>query len=203
MRETAPLDFWFDYSSPYSYLLAEQIEALASRFGRRVRWRPILLGPVFQATGSAPLTMQYPPKAAYALRDFARSARFLGLPYRQPDNFPQATQYAARATYWLQENAADRATPFALDCFRALFVHNADLSALPTVLEIAAKHGVDREILAAAVQGQALKSRLRAACEEALILGVFGAPYVLVDGEAFFGADRLPQLERWLESGGF
>lgn len=96
-----PIDFWFDFSSPYGYLMSEKIDALAAQYGRKVRWHPILLGIVFKATGSAPLTLQNPAKAEYSLRDFARSARFMGIPYHQPDKFPLATQNAARAYYWL------------------------------------------------------------------------------------------------------
>lgn len=203
MTDQGSIDFWFDYSSPYSYLLGEKIDALAARYGRSVRWRPILLGIVFKATGSAPLTLQFPPKADYAVRDFARSARFLDLPYRHPDVFPLATQYAARATYWFQAHMPAEAHAFARACFHAVFVDNTDLSALDAVLEIAARHGVDRQTLAEAVQGPALKEQLRAACDEALAAGVFGAPYVVIDGEPFFGADRLPQIERWLATGGF
>lgn len=199
----APIDFYFDFSSPYSYLLSEKIDALAARFGRSVRWRPILLGAVFKASGSAPLTLQFAPKAAYSILDFQRSARFMGLPYRHPDVFPMASQYAARACYWLDEQQAALARPFAQAVFRALFVDNTDISSLDNVLEIAARCGVDRDILSAAAQSPELKARLKNEVDAAIALGVFGAPYLLIDGEPFFGADRLPQIERWLETGGF
>ena len=133
------IDFYFDFSSPYSYLLSEKIDALAARFGRTVRWRPILLGAIFKAAGSAPLTLQYSPKAAYSILDFDRSARFMGLPYRHPDVFPIASQYAARACYWLEEHQPTAARPFAQAVFRALFVDNTDISPLDTVLEIATR----------------------------------------------------------------
>ncbi|HTY99675.1 MAG TPA: DsbA family protein, partial [Rhodocyclaceae bacterium] len=71
------IDFYFDFTSPYSYLASEAIDGLAARFGRQVRWRPILLGAVFQAVGTVSLVKQ-PDKADYSLRDFARSARYLG-----------------------------------------------------------------------------------------------------------------------------
>lgn len=198
-----PIDFYFDFSSPYSYLLSEKIDALAARFGRSVRWRPILLGAVFKASGSAPLTLQFAPKASYSVLDFQRSARFMGLSYRHPDVFPIASQYAARACYWLEETQPAQARPFAQAVFRALFVDNTDISSLDSVLEIAARCGVDRDSLAAAVQGPALKARLKTEVEAAIAHGVFGAPYIVIDGEPFFGADRLPQIERWLEKGSF
>ncbi len=198
-----PIDFWFDFSSPYGYLMSEKIDALAAQYGRKVRWHPILLGIVFKATGSAPLTLQNPAKAEYSLRDFARSARFMGIPYRQPDKFPLATQNAARAYYWLHGQDCALARQFAHAAFRALFVENRDISAPETVLEIATNLGVDHAALEAGLQSPEIKARLKEEVDNALKIGVFGSPHVLIDGEAFFGADRLPQIERWLESGGF
>lgn len=203
MSDKAPIDFWFDFSSPYSYLMSEKIDALAGRFGRKVRWHPILLGIVFKATGSAPLTLQNPAKAAYSLHDFERSARFMGIPYRHPGKFPLATQNAARAYYWLDGQDCTLARQFAHAAYRGLFIDNMDISSPEAVLEIAAKIGVDRHDLASALQSPDLKEKLKEQCDAALKAGVFGSPHIVIDGEAFFGADRLPQIERWLESGGF
>lgn len=198
-----PIDFWFDFSSPYSYLLNEKIDALAARFGRTVRRHPILLGIVFKATGSAPLTLQFPAKAEYSLLDFARSARFMGIAYRHPDKFPLATQNAARVYYWLEAQDADLARRFAQAVFRALFAENRDVSSPETVLEICDEIGVDRSKAADAMPDETLKARLKQEVDAAIAQGVFGAPWVVIDGEPFFGADRLPQIERWLETGGF
>ena len=198
-----PIDFWFDFSSPYGYLLSERIDEVAARFGRKVRWHPILLGVVFRATGSAPLTLQNPAKAAYSLLDFARSARFMGIPYRHPTRFPLATQNAARAYYWLHGEDCALARRFAHAVFRALYGDDRDISAPDVVLEIAAILGVDRSSLEAALQNQEIKDRLKDEVDKALAIGVFGSPHVVIDGEPFFGADRLPQIEKWLETGGF
>lgn len=201
--DKSPIDFWFDFSSPYSYLLSERIDALAARFGRKVRWHPILLGVVFKTTGSAPLTLQVPAKANYWLIDFERSARFMGIPYRHPSQFPLATQNAARAYYWLHGQDCALARAFAHAVFRALFADNRDISPPEAVLDIAASLGVDRVALEAALQDPAIKERLKNEVDNAIKIGVFGAPYVLIDGQPFFGADRLPQIEKWLETGGF
>ena len=95
-----PIDFWFDFSSPYSYIASELIDDLAVKHGRRVKWRPIMLGAAFKATGSS-LLINVPLKGEYSKRDFDRSARFHGLPYKFPPRFPLATQLAARGYYWL------------------------------------------------------------------------------------------------------
>ena len=204
MTDSAPpLDFYFDFSSPYGYLMSEKIDAVAARHGRKVRWHPILLGVIFKATGSAPLTLQNPAKAAYSIHDFERSARFMGVPYRHPTHFPLATQNAARAYYWLHGQDCALARRFAHATFRALFVADRDISAPETVREIAADLGVDRDSLAAALQSPEIRARLKAEVDQAMQTGVFGSPHVLIDGEPFFGADRLPQIEKWLETGGF
>jgi 2-hydroxychromene-2-carboxylate isomerase len=198
----APLAFYFDFSSPYGYLASEKIDEIAARHGRQVDWRPILLGVVFRETGCAPLT-QVPLKGEYSRRDFARSARFLGVPYTQPASFPIATQHAARAYYWLHDRPQGAARAFAHAVYRAYFSEGRDISQLDVVLDLAARHGAERDVLAAALAGPTLKARLKDECGAAIGQGVFGSPFIIVDGEPFFGADRLPQLERWLESGGF
>lgn len=198
-----PIDFYFDFSSPYGYLLSERIDELAARHDRKVHWHPILLGIIFKATGSAPLTLQNPAKAAYSLADFERSARFMGIPYRHPSQFPLATQAAARCYYWLHGQDCGLARRFAHAVFRALYIDDRDISAPDTVLDIAAGLGVDRALLAAALQSPELKARLKDEVDQAMQVGVFGSPYVIIDGEGFFGADRLPQIEKWLATGGF
>lgn len=199
----SPIDFWFDFSSPYGYLMAEKIDAIAAQYQRKVRWHPILLGVIFQTTGARPPAEGDGSKAKYVLHDFHRSARHLGIPYRPPTRFPLPTQNAARAYYWLHGQDCTLARQFAHAVYRAFFVDDLDISSPETVLDIAEKLGVDRSTLAAALQSPEVKARLKDEVDLAIQAGVFGSPYVIIDGEAFFGADRLPQIEHWLESGGF
>jgi 2-hydroxychromene-2-carboxylate isomerase len=145
-----PLEFYFDFSSPYGYLASEKIDDLAAGYGRKVRWRPILLGVVFKQTGGAPLTT-LPLKGEYSLHDFSRSARFMGVPYTHPQNFPLATQHAARTFYWLAEQDGETAQDFAHSVFRALYRDGRNVSELDVVLELAARHGIDRARLAEAL----------------------------------------------------
>ena len=197
-----PLLFYFDFSSPYSYLASERIDALAERFGRQVQWRPVLLGAIAKSLGTATLTSQ-PGQADYSVRDFARSARFMDIPYRHPAVFPISTVGAARAYYWLHGQDCARARRFAHEVFRAYFAAGRDVSAVGVVCELAAKVGADGTAVEAGMNDPAIKERLRAETETALTAGVFGVPWIVVDNEAFWGADRLPQIERWLERGGF
>ena len=201
-RSRAPIDFYFDFSSPYGYFAAEKIDALAARFGRTVLWHPFLLGVTFKVTGLAPLPT-IPLKGAYSMHDIERSARYFGLPYRQPSTFPIPTQHAARAFLWLNDRSPAKARDFGLAAYRAYFVEDVNISELGAVLDIAAGVGIDRDELSAVLAGTEIKARLAAEVELGMSRGVFGSPFIIVDGEAFWGADRLPQVERWLAEGGF
>ena len=199
---TEPIEFYFDFTSPYSYLLSEKIDDLAAKHGRKVKWKPIMLGALFKTTGAVPLT-QVPLKGDYSVRDFQRSARFLGVPYVQPSKFPLTTLATARAYYWLHDRDCGLARKFAHAAFRACFTADRDISDPAVVVELAAAQGADGTALAAALGTQEVKDRLKQECDAALARGMFGAPYVIIDGEPFWGADRLPQIEKWLETGGF
>jgi 2-hydroxychromene-2-carboxylate isomerase len=199
----AAIDFYFDFSSPYSYIASEEIEALAERHGREVHWRPILLGVVFKASGGMPLTETYGPRARYSVRDFARAAAYVGVPYRHPSVFPVGAVAASRAVLWLQREAPAQAAPFIHAVFRALFVADRNISDVAVVMELAQKLGINTAQLAAGVQEDSIKNALRTAVEQAIARGVFGAPTLFVDGEMFWGHDRLPQIERWISTGPF
>ena len=198
----APIDFYFDFSSPYGYLASRRIDALAAKHGRKVAWRPILLGVAFKATGGAPLP-SIPIKGAYAMRDFLRSARFHGIPYRQPTTFPVSTISAVRSFYWLQDRDPAKAVELAKALYNAYFVGDLDISKPENVAQVAGKFGVKAEELAAALNDPAVKDRTKKEVDAAVAHGVFGSPYVVVDGEPFWGMDRLDQVERWLAKGPF
>lgn len=196
------IDFYFDFSSPYGYLASTRINALAARHQRRVNWRPILLGPMFKAAGTMPL-VSVPLKGPYSVRDFLRTARLLKTPYTQPATFPIGTQHAARAFYWLTDRDALRAQQFASACYATYFGQGIDISSAEKVADIAAALGEDRAAVLAATAEPAIKERLKNEVDAALAKGVFGSPYIIVDGEPFWGNDRLDQVEAWLATGGF
>ncbi len=197
------LEFFFDFSSPYSYVASESIESIASKCGRTVELKPMLLGAVFKVTGGRPLTELHASKSGYAVHDFARSARFAGLPFKMPTVFPLATVTAARAMVWLQAQRSDEATAFMHAVFRAFFAEDRNISEPAVVANVAAQVGIDAAQLASGVQEQSVKDGLKARVDEAIARGVFGAPTIFVDGEMFWGSDRLAQVERWLERGPF
>lgn len=196
-----PIDFYFDFSSPYSYIANEWIDALAARHGRVVRRRAILLGVTFQAA-ELKSPVSYPIKRDYALRDFARSARFEGLPYLMPSTFPIPTQNAARVFWWLQETqGAEAAAAWTRSAFRAFFTRDIVLSDPAALKALLAESGVDAAAAEAAWNDPVWKDRLRQANEQAIAAGVFGAPFFVIDGEPFWGNDRKLQMERWLGQG--
>ena len=199
---TAPIDFYFDFASPYGYLASHRIDAIGERNGRAVTWRPIMLGAMFKAVGTAPL-VTYPLKGEYSRRDLQRSARALGVELGFPEGFPHGTLAAARGFYWLGESDPGKQKPFAKAFYRAYFGEGRNVSEMEPTADIAASVGIGREAFIAAVQEPAIKDRLKAETNAALERGVFGAPFVFVDGEPFWGVDHLDQVERWLETGGW
>ncbi len=199
---TKSIEFYFDFSSPYSYLAAQQIEALGARHDAEVIWRPFLLGASFKATGIPPL-VQVPWKSDYAKADLAREARRIGVPYAWPDPFPFMSVAAARAFYWLDTQDKARAKQLALAMFHRAFGEGGDIAHAGAVTEIAVAEGHDRAAVTAALQDPDIKERLRQETDGALARKVFGAPFVFVGEQAFWGHDRLPQVEAWLETGGW
>ena len=197
-----PIDFYFDFSSPYGYFAATKIEELAAKHGRAVTWRPILLGAVFKLNGQQPLTT-IPLKGSYAAHDLARSARLFKVPFRLPTKFPVSGTAPSRAFYWLGDRDPAAAKKLALALYHAYFAEDRDISNPEVTGNVAAKLGVDKAELAHALNDAAVKERLRIEVDAAIERGVFGSPYVVVDGEPFWGSDRLDQIDRWMTTGGW
>ncbi|HWI10966.1 MAG TPA: 2-hydroxychromene-2-carboxylate isomerase [Burkholderiaceae bacterium] len=196
------VEFYFDFSSPYSYIASEWIEALAARHGRVVNWRAILLDATFQVTAiKSPVS--YPLKREYTLLDFERSARFAGVPLHLPEDFPIDTINAARIFWWLHAADPGRARDWARHALRALFARGVDLGDPPSLRALAVEFGLDGSQAQDAWNDPQWKAALKAANDAAIALGVFGAPFFIIDGEPFWGNDRRAQIERWLEKGAF
>jgi len=199
----APIEFHFDFSSPYGYLAAQRIEALAARHGRVVDWRPMLLGAAFKLSGMAPLTA-VPLKGDYSRRDFERSARFHGVTeFRMPAKFPIPSQAPARIVLWAKARDPNLATAVVKALYRAYFFEGLDISDADVAADVAARVGADRAAARAAVDDPAIKEALKREVDGAIARGVFGSPFIFVDGEPFWGLDRFDQIDRWLATGGF
>ncbi|HET7681986.1 MAG TPA: 2-hydroxychromene-2-carboxylate isomerase [Xanthobacteraceae bacterium] len=198
MREKV-LDFWFDFASTYSYPAAQRIGPLASKARVTVRFRPFLLGPIFQAQGwdSSPFNL-YEAKGRYMWRDLERLCADLDLPFRRPQMFPQQSVLAARVALIglkLQEKWGKH---FCLALFRAEFGEGKRIDDPATIGEILTRLKVDAAPVLEAARSDALRVGLRTETEEAQRLGIFGAPtFVTSDGEMFWGNDRLERALAW------
>jgi 2-hydroxychromene-2-carboxylate isomerase len=199
---TAPIDFYFEFASPYGYLASLRIDAIAAAHGREVVWRPIMLGAALKLTGSQP-NVNAPLKGDYLRRDVARFARLLDVPLTFPPVLPMNSLAASRAYWWLFEQDEDLAKGLAQAIYHAHWGEGRDLSSPEAVAEVAETLGIDRQELLAAVQDPRIKARLKEETDRSIARGVFGSPFVFVDDEPFWGADRLDQVERWLATGGW
>lgn len=197
-----PIDFYFDFSSPYGYFASHKIDALGSKYGREVKWRPFLLGVAFKTTGGAPLP-SIPVKGPYHLRDMLRTAKYLGVTYRHPSVFPISSVSACRAFYWLDAKDPRRAKELAKALYRAYFVDSVDISGADNVISVGAKFGLNADELRTGIGEQATKDRTKTEVDKAIAIGAFGSPYIVIDGEPFWGSDRLDQIDKWLATGGW
>jgi 2-hydroxychromene-2-carboxylate isomerase len=185
------VDFWFDYSSPYSFVAETTV---GPALGAAVRYRPMFLGGVWRANNPASLEGTVSAaKTAYLGADFRRQAERAGLRHRWPSRFPMKTVLPLRATL-----AAGPDTPAGRALVRALFAaywtDDRDISRPEVVGELADRVGLDGAALLAAAEAEPARNALREATEAAIDAGVFGAPSFVVDGEPpalFWGADRL------------
>lgn len=189
-QDDATLTFYYDFSSPYAYLGATQVERVARQAGARLRWRPILVGALFNAIGTPNVPLDDFPaaKRAYMLRDLLHWAGHWGVAFRWPTRFPMRTVAPLRMIYAAEAAGGDvAALTHAL--FRAYWVEDRDL-ADPAVL---ASIGDTSQI-----EAPAIKSALRAATDEAVAAGVCGVPSFVARGHLFWGQDRLELVSRTL-----
>lgn len=196
LPDTPRIEMWFDFASPYSYLAIERIDALAQEAQVRVDLRPFLLGPIFQAQGwnDTPFRL-FPGKGAYMMRDIARLAEKYGLVYNRPRLFPRLSVLPARIALLGQDESWGR--DFCVAVFRANFQHDLDIQSEDVVHAVLTDLGLDADVLIARGKTEAAKEALRRQVDRARNLGVFGAPTFFVDGEMFWGNDRLEDALEW------
>lgn len=191
----APVNFWFEFASTYSYLSAMRAEGAARAAGVELVWRPFLLGPIFaaQGWGDSPFNLQ-PAKGRHMWRDMERRSAARGLPFRRPSAFPRNGLMAARvATAAL---AFPEGPAFCRAVFAAEFAQDRDIADPAVIADCLAAAGLP-ETLAGAATDPAIKDTLRHATAEATALGLFGAPTFTVAGELFWGDDRMEDALAW------
>jgi 2-hydroxychromene-2-carboxylate isomerase len=198
-RNGRPIEFWFDFASGYAYFAALEIDALAERHGRTVLWRPFTLGAAFKATGAQGLS-RTPLKRDYARRDWERLARLRAVPFSPPADHPKTGLPAIRAFYHVDRKDQDVAASLAKRIITDYFQNGLDSDDPNAVAATAASLGIDRDAILAGIADPEVKLIARQQGEQAVARGVFGSPWIFVDGEPFWGSDRLPMVERWLEN---
>jgi 2-hydroxychromene-2-carboxylate isomerase len=191
----ATLEFFFDFTSPYTYLASTRVEAVAARAGGTVRWRPFVLGGVFKATGNhAPL--EIPAKGRHMLVDLDRWARRLEVPLRFPRTFPIPSVLALRCA--LAAEAQGKLVPFSRAVFRAAWADEQDVASPDVLAGLGDDVGLDGAALVAAAP--TFKEALIRQTSEAVERGAFGAPALFVGAQLFVGNDRLDFAEEALRA---
>ncbi len=196
----AAIEFWFDFASGYAYFAAIEIEALAERHGRTVIWRPFTLGAAFKVTGAQGLS-RTPLKREYARHDWQRLARLKGVPFNLPPDHPKVGLPAIRAFYHLERQDAHAAARLAKHIIVGYFREGLDTDDPNAIAHLASLLGLDPDMMLAGMIDPEIKALARRHGEEAVSRGVFGSPWIFVDGEPFWGSDRLPMVDRWLTEG--
>ena len=184
------VEFFFDLGSPASYLAHTQLPLLCRDTGATLVHRPMLLGAVFQATGNASPAM-IPAKGHYMLRDLARFAERYGVPMRFNPHFPINTLTLMRLLVAVQLHQPERFDDALQALFQAIWVEGINMGDPAKVAEVLSAAGFDAQALQAQIAEQQVKDALKTSTEEAVKRGVFGAPTCFVNGEMFFGQDRL------------
>ena len=192
-----PILFYFDPISPFGYLGSVEIERLATRLGRRVEWRPVLIGiTILKVMGLKPLP-QTPLKGDYLRHDALRLAQFLDIPFRYHGLTGVNSVAALRAFVLLKESDEGLAKAFAQRIFDRLWVRGLDITSADAVVEEASTLGIDAKSLRKNIATDEAKDALRQQVDAAIHAGVFGVPYFVVDGESFWGVDRMWMIEHW------
>ena len=193
------IEFFFDCSSPWTYLAFHNIQPLAKEFSAEISWRPILVGGIFNSVNPSVYASRdapVPPKARYMKKDLADWARAAGLTINMPTVFPVNSVKAMRGCVWL----GDEMVPFARAVFEAYWGDDKDISQDAVLTEICRRVGVDPARFFAAIGEQAVKDQLKANTDEAIARGSFGSPTIFLDKiDMYFGNDRLPLVREALQ----
>jgi len=199
-----PLAFYFDFISPYGYFASLAIDALAARNAREVDWRPMLLGvSVLKVMGLKPL-LDTPLKGDYIRRDVLRHARWHGIRLGRDLNLPIGNPLpAARAFCWVKRHHPALQSAMAHALFHAIWAEGRELSTPQALADIALPAGLAPQAVAEAAAGDEAARLLRDAVAASIEAGIFGSPTIVVDGEPFWGFDRMPDAEAWLRNGGW
>ena len=196
-----PLTFYTEFSSPYAYLAAQSIDEMAARHGRDVVWRPVSVGHIFQAVG---YTADMVPKIKreHARVDVARCARLIEVPFSHPESFPVDAKLARLVFYRLDRRDPDLARRFALGVFYKFWGEGHDIRDSDTLAGLGAGLRIAADEITAAADDPQAKAEMIRHTNAAIADGCYGMPWIVVDGESFWGHDRLDYIDRYLATAG-
>lgn len=196
------IEFFFDCSSPWTYLAFHAVQPMATELGAEIAWKPILVGGVFNAVNQTVYESRSKPnplKASYMLKDLADWAKLYGLKIVFPPTvFPVNSVKCMRGAFVALDEG--KLVPYARAAFEAYWSDDRDISKEDVLADIAAKAGLERQRFFSAIESDSCKSRLRANTDELIERNGFGSPTMFVDGSMFFGNDRLPLVRAALEA---
>lgn len=193
------IDFYFDFTSPYGYFASTRINDLAARYAYQVDWHPYV-GEEFKPSNSGTGLSQIPTKLRYQKLDQSRTAQFHGIGYKEPTVPVLDARYAARAVVWAESRFGEsKSIELAQAIFRGYYVEERNIADQAALASIAQLIGLDADELVAGINAANTKEQLRAEIDLATARGVFGSPFFIVDGEPFWGFDRMDQLEAALK----
>jgi 2-hydroxychromene-2-carboxylate isomerase len=194
------IEFFFDCSSPWTYLAFHNIQPLVKEFGVEISWRPILVGGVFNAVNREVYARRdnpVPAKAIYLKKDVTDWARSAGLAIKmRPTVFPVNSVKAMRGCIWLGKDVV----PFARAVFEIYWGEDQDISQDAVLTEVCKRVGIDPQKFFVGISEQATKDHLKANTDEVIARGGFGSPTIFVDKtDMYFGNDRLPLVREALQ----
>ena len=196
------IEFYFDCSSPWTYLAFHAVQPMAAELGAEIDWKPILVGGVFNTVNQTVYESRSKPnplKASYMLKDLADWARLYGLKIVFPPTvFPVNSVKCMRGAFVALDEG--KLVPYATAEFEAYWSDDRDISKEDALADIAAKAGLERQRFFSSIESDSCKARLRANTDELIKRGGFGSPTMFVDGSMFFGNDRLPLVRAALEA---
>jgi 2-hydroxychromene-2-carboxylate isomerase len=193
------IEFFFDCSSPWTYLGFHNIQTLAKEFGEEISWRPILVGGIFNSINPSVYASRenpVPAKLAYQKKDMADGARSAGLAIKmRPSVFPVNSVKAMRGCVFLGKDMV----PFARVIFEIYWGEDQDISQDAVLAEVCKRVGVDPQQFFAGITQQSVKDQLKANTDEVMARGGFGSPPIFVEKtDMYFGNDRLPLVREAL-----
>jgi 2-hydroxychromene-2-carboxylate isomerase/ADP-ribose pyrophosphatase YjhB (NUDIX family) len=194
----ATIEFFFDVASPWTYLCALQLPAIARRAGATLAWRPFLLGGVFKLTGNPPPVI-VPPKRQWQRLDLERTAQRVGAAFQRNPHFPINTLKLMRGAIAAEELGCFDA--YVATVFRAIWAEGRNMGDEAVVRAALTEARLDAGAVLARAETPLVKEQLKANTAEAVSRGAFGSPTMFVGDEMFFGQDRLGDLEAALSRG--